>query len=96
MKKKHIKIILGIVLLGAAYPLYDFYHPRIGSRSGRVVDAVTGELIEGTVVNYLWRFGGFLGVVDEKVAASYETVTDEDGKYFIPSYLLTPTGSIPN
>jgi hypothetical protein len=98
MKKKHIKIliILGIVLLGAAYPLYDFYYPRIASRSGRVVDAVTGEPIPGAVVNYRWEFSGTcLTLGGGAFAADYEERTDPQGKYFIPAQ-RTKRGSIFN
>lgn len=86
MKKKRIKIliILGIVLLGACYLVYGFYHPRIGSRSGRVVDAVTGEPIEGAVVVYVWRFSDFMTMPGGR-AAYYEGTTDKDGRYFIPA-----------
>jgi hypothetical protein len=38
--------------------------------------------MERAVVNYSWRFGG---VFAESWAASYETVTDKEGKYFIPN-----------
>jgi hypothetical protein len=86
MKKKNIKIliILGIVLLGASYLLYDFYNPRIGSRSGRVVDAVTGEPIEGAVVVYLWELSKIM-TMGGGYAARYEGTTDKDGAYFIPA-----------
>jgi hypothetical protein len=87
MKNPTVKVwgTILIIMTGFGCLLDSFYRPRIGSRSGRVVDAVTGEPVEGAVVNYLWKFGGFMGVVDERVAASYETITDKDGKYFIPS-----------
>jgi hypothetical protein len=96
MKKRNIRIlvVLALVLLTCGYlvyslyPLvYDFYHPEIGPRNGRVVDAVTGEPIEGAVVSYYWQFSGvFFG---EFGARRYETTTDWDGRYSIPACRVT-------
>ncbi len=91
MKKKHIKILVFAVALliacivACSYVVYNFNHPRIGSCSGRVIDAATGKPIEGAVVNFSWEFSGFMGVVPERLAACSEAVTDKDGKYFIAS-----------
>ncbi|MHC4573695.1 MAG: carboxypeptidase-like regulatory domain-containing protein [Planctomycetota bacterium] len=87
MKKRNIKILVAAVILVAVcgWGIYIFYHPRIGSRSGRVVDATTGKPVEGAVVNYVWEFGGFLEVVGESLAAFCETLTDKEGTYFVPN-----------
>ena len=90
MKKRNITIIIVGALI-VSFPaacisgslLYFWYNEtHTGSFSGRVIDGATGEPIEGAVVTYAWRFGG---VFDESWAASYETVTDKEGKYFIPN-----------
>ena len=91
MKKKHAKVLafLGILLIACIvaciYAVYNFNHPRIGSCSGRVIDAATGKPIEGAVVNFIWEFSGFMGVVPERLAACSEAVTDKDGNYYICS-----------
>jgi len=57
-----------------------------GIRSGRVVDAVTGEPIEGAVVVFKWNI--IKGVIERQTTIFgpvYETTTDKKGKYFIPS-----------
>ena len=91
MKKKNITICIIVGSLIVCFPIacfsgslfYFWYHEtHTGSFSGRVIDAVTGEPIEGAVVAYNWIFGGIL---DESWAASYEILTDKDGKYFIPN-----------
>lgn len=87
MKKRNIKILIIVVALMAFVVLigclfYFWYHQtHTGSCSGRVIDAVTGKPIEGAVVTYSWRYSGFL---EEPWATSYETITDKEGKYFIP------------
>jgi len=58
-----------------------------GSRNGQVFDAITDKPVEGVVVSYTWRYEGFLedaivGRGGEPV--TNETMTDKDGKYFIP------------
>ena len=87
MKKRNIKIlvIIAAVTIGCGYIVYRLRFPRTGSRSGQVIHAVTGQPIQGTVVNYTWKFMGFLFFYNEPVAGSYETTTDKTGKYFIPS-----------
>jgi hypothetical protein len=87
VRKRNIKklVVAAIVVIGCCYLMYRVYNPRIGWRSGQVVDAVTGKPIEGAVVSYVWEFGGFMEVVGESLAACYETVTDEEGRYLIPS-----------
>jgi len=98
MKKRNIKIlvIIAAVTIGCGYIVYRLRFPRTGSRSGQVIHAVTGQPIQGAVVNYVWVFMDYLV---EPVAGSYETTTDKDGKYFIPSqrfkrkFLLGPLKS---
>lgn len=82
-KKKRMLIILLIilVLLGWLYYKWNF----TGSRSGKVVDAGTGEPIEGAVVCMQWSGGGFFGIVSSKCVALYETKTDKKGRYSVPS-----------
>ncbi len=91
MKKRNITILIIVGAILVSFPiaclsgslLYFWYNEtHTGSFSGRVIDGATGEPIEGAVVTYAWRFGG---VFDESWAASYETVTDKEGKYFIPN-----------
>ncbi len=91
MKKRNITICIIVGSLIVCFPIacfsgslfYFWYHDtHTGSFSGRVIDGVTAEPIEGAVVSYNWIFGGVLA---ENWAASYETVTDKDGKYFIPN-----------
>lgn len=87
MKKRNIKIlvIIAAVTIGCGYIVYRLRFPCTGSRSGQVIHAVTGQPIQGAVVNYTWKFMGFLFFYNEPVAGSYETTTDKTGKYFIPS-----------
>ena len=56
-----------------------------GIRSGRVVDATTGKPVEGAVVFYDWDVKEFLIESRSRRGALYETATDKDGKYLIPS-----------
>jgi HEAT repeat protein len=56
-----------------------------GIRSGRVVDATTNKPIEGAVVFYDWDVREFLIESSSRRGALYETATDKDGKYLIPS-----------
>ena len=56
-----------------------------GIRSGKVVDATTGRGIEGAVVSCQWdvREAGIES--STRQGALYETTTDQDGRYHIPS-----------
>jgi len=85
-RKRRTKIIITIIVTSLAGCLfYTWYRAtHIGSRSGRVIDAVTGEPLEGAVVNYTWAFSGFMTAPGGR-AANYETTTDKDGYYFIPN-----------
>lgn len=88
MKKRNVKILLIVVILalpGCAYLTYGFYHPKIDACSGRVINAATGEPIEGAVVSYSWQFSGFVFAPGERGARHYETTTDGKGRYFVPT-----------
>jgi len=87
MKKRNIKIlvIIAAVTIGCGYIVYRLRFPRTGSRSGQVIHAVTGQPIQGAVVHYAWKFTGSPWFYHEPFAGVYETTTDKDGKYFIPS-----------
>jgi hypothetical protein len=89
VKKRNITIFIIVGAIIVSFPiaclsgslLYFWYNEtHTGSFSGRVIDAATGEPIEGAVVSYVWLFGGTLA---KSWAASYETLTDKQGKYFI-------------
>jgi hypothetical protein len=91
VKKRNITIFIIVGSLIVCFPitcfsgslLYFWYNEtHTGSFSGRVFDDVTGKPIERAVVSYNWIFGG---VLDESWAASYEILTDKEGKYFIPN-----------
>jgi hypothetical protein len=85
-KKKVTAISLSIALLVGG--LWYYNHDYTGSRSGRVVDAVTGEPIEGAVVCMHWNTGGFFTVAGGVRAAGYETRTDAKGRYYVPNQRL--------
>jgi hypothetical protein len=84
MKKRNIKILVAAAILVAVcgWGIYIFYHPRIGPRTGRVIDAETGKPIQGAVVVYVWKLGGFMGFGNSRIR--FETTTDNDGEYVIP------------
>jgi len=64
-----------------------------GTRSGKVVDAVTNEPIIGAVVAYTWdvRMAGSESGIEK--AVQYEVTTDENGSYFIPNQKITIAGA---
>jgi hypothetical protein len=83
-------IILLVGFGGGGFLIYSWYcQTHTGSRNGQVFDAVTGKLIEGAVVKYTWKvsivLGGALGSGGGRPAASYETLSDKGGKYYIPN-----------
>ncbi|MHC4741755.1 MAG: carboxypeptidase-like regulatory domain-containing protein, partial [Planctomycetota bacterium] len=55
-----------------------------GTRSGRVVDAVTGKPIEGAIVVYIWDLACFSIEGGTVPGTTYETTTDKNGAYSIP------------
>ncbi len=59
-----------------------------GIRTGRVIDAVTGEPIQGAVILFMWDIEEFLIESHTSLGALYETTTDRDGKYLIPSQTI--------
>ena len=86
-KKRKTWIILTAVAVCILGVLFYIWYARnhTGSRSGRVIDAVTGEPIEGAVVAYEWVYTSFFGITGEMVAARYATTTDKEGRYHVPN-----------
>jgi len=93
MKKKNLILI---ILIALAIPFIFvvtclswiwYSQTHTGSRNGQVFDANTGKPIEGAVVNYTWHVAGFLedAIGGGGPTVSYETLTDKDGKYYIPN-----------
>jgi hypothetical protein len=58
-----------------------------GSRSGQVLNAVNSEPIQGAVVCFDWMFGGVFGE-GPSGGKYYETLTDKDGKYYVPNLTI--------
>jgi hypothetical protein len=56
-----------------------------GPRSGQVVDAVTGQPIADAIVVYVWTLGIW---ETHRWSADFQTTTDEQGRYYIPSQFL--------
>lgn len=56
-----------------------------GIRTGLVIDAMTGEPVEGAVVTYMWDVKEPGLESHSRLGASYEAITDNEGKYHIPS-----------
>lgn len=84
MKKRKLKISIIIVTPLVVCLFWLWYgQTHTGSRSGQVFDVNTGKPIEGAVVDYFWVFSPVMG--SDRHAANFETTTDKDGKYFIPS-----------
>lgn len=87
MTKRRNRTLLIIALVPAvlaaliARSAYYAYHT--GSRSGRVTDP-NGIPIEGAVVVYAWPIKVILSTIWGR-GAYYETVTDKEGKYYIPN-----------
>jgi hypothetical protein len=97
MKKKKLKIltILAIPLIFIVFCVSWFWYSQThtGSRSGQVFDANSGKPIEGAVVNYTWTVSGFLenAIGGGGPTVSYETLTDKNGKYYIPNLRVKRT-----
>lgn len=92
-KKVNRRIIISIlvivlVVFGGGFLVHTWYwQTHTGSRSGQVFDANTGKPIERAVVNYTWHVAGFLenAIGGGGPTVSYETLTDKEGKYYIPN-----------
>lgn len=88
-KERKKTFIIIVVILGVVLCLFPFWYRQhfTGSRNGKVIDAVTGEPIEGAVVNYAWHVSGFLegAIGGGCTGAFYETRTNEKGEYYIPN-----------
>jgi hypothetical protein len=81
-------IIVLVGFGGGGFLIYSWYwQTHTGSRSGQVFDANTGKPIERAVVNYTWHVAGFLenAIGGGGPTVSYETLTDKEGKYYIPN-----------
>jgi len=91
MTKNRIKVLIVVVLIlfGISWAIgRAFFFYRTGSCSGKVIDAATGKPIKDAVVYYEWRLRGGLIESSSGYATSYETKTDNDGKYYIPSHWI--------
>jgi hypothetical protein len=84
--KKVITTFAAILVCGGVCLLCGC-SPQTGVRSGQVLNAVNNEPIQSAVVSFCWRFGGVLamGPIGGK---HFETSTDKDGKYFVPSQTI--------
>ena len=91
-KAKRKEIIFAIVFLFVSYIVvvslisggWIIYHDK--PYKGQVVDAETGEPIEGAMVVMAWyveQYGGVGGAIDDYLNAK-ETLTDKEGRYRIP------------
>jgi len=88
MKKRTRKILIIIAIPVVLCLFWIWYNEtHTGSRSGQVFDVNTGKPIEGAVVNYTWHVAGFLedAIGGGGPTVSYETLTDKEGKYYIPN-----------
>jgi hypothetical protein len=88
MKKKTRKILIIIAVSAALCLFWIWYNEtHTGSRSGQVFDATTDKPIEGAVVNYTWHVAGFMedAIGGGGPTVSYETLTNKEGKYYIPN-----------
>jgi hypothetical protein len=88
---KHTKVLIVIILIlvGLSWTIgRAFFFYRTGSRSGKVIDAVTGEPIRDAVIYYEWNLRGGLIESTTIFGASHETKTNKDGKYYIPNHWI--------
>lgn len=98
--KRHWKKILSL-LVALLFPLWAFGAPPVHSDEdigdppfysakdirGQVVDAETGQPLEGVVVVARWIFNWTVGPGSAGgTINTLETVTDKEGKYFIPGW----------
>lgn len=82
-KKRVLLISLCFLLLLGGWWYYERNYT--GRRSGWVVDALTGEPVEGAVVCMQWKTRGFMMMGAGRCAALYETKTDAHGRYYVPN-----------
>jgi hypothetical protein len=87
-KKYKLGTNLAAILTFSAICSFCGCSPQTGVRSGQVLNAVTNEPIQGAIVCFDWHFGGVfgLGPIGGK---SYETSTDKDGEYYMPSQTIS-------
>jgi hypothetical protein len=87
-KRKRIIVIMAILLAISTFSnrsIYWFLYWD-GPYHGQVVDADTGEPIEGAAVAGIWELEGFILFITSfyHFANAKETVTDADGKFKLP------------
>ena len=87
-KRKRIIVIMAILLAISTFnnrSIYWFLYWD-GPYHGQVVDADTGEPIEGAAVAGIWELEGFVLFITSLThfANAKETVTDTDGKFRLP------------
>lgn len=92
MFKKHRKkiIFLGfIIVIVLACNFYRLWPSQIftGSRSGRVIDGITGKPIEGAVVQFSWHVAAFMENALGPCGPNqdFEIATNKEGYYRVPS-----------
>lgn len=94
--RKFVLIVVSILLLHFVYGCIPMYVARYDRTFyGRVVDAETGEPIEGTVVLGTWysEFPGIAGA-GKKFYDARETVTDKNGEFSIPGKGIRVMGNL--
>ncbi len=89
MEDKKYKFVTRVatILIYIAICLLCGCSPQTGVRSGQVLNAVNNEPIQGAVVHFDWIFGGVLGE-GPSAGKYYETLTDKDGKYYVPNQTI--------
>jgi len=86
MKKIICRVLVGAFVLMMTSGCYMYVVRYDGEYRGRVIDADTGDPIEGVVVLGVWNLvlaGGAAGAVHEYYDAT-ETITDKNGEFSIP------------
>jgi hypothetical protein len=85
MKKLIYRALVGVFVLMVTSSCYMYVVRYDGAYRGRVIDADTGDPIEGVVVLGVWNLvlTGAAGAVHEYYDAR-ETVTDKNGEFSIP------------
>lgn len=92
ISRKIIKIILGIIAAFVIWVLFLVVYPY-GYYHGQVIDKETRQPIGGAAVLtvYSVSWGTLAGSVWYEVTAQ-ETLTDKEGKFYIPRKLIVATG----